>query len=162
MGMLAALHALSLSNTHTHADLITLPKQNKPNLRCRIYVYEGDRRNCVPPTTNSFFPFFCRYLTAVRQAWQVPATTTSLPVGETGGDNLASLYSGLAGVLVAWDPLLDPSIPNHPAVVPVGGINLQPGLMAKVDNLIIPLLSYLNNFLAISLTFLIIFLSNWR
>ncbi|KAK4315190.1 hypothetical protein Pmani_013572 [Petrolisthes manimaculis] len=96
----------------------------------------------VPPGTMGDLSIWSRaanlashygYLTAVRQAWQVPAaTTTSLPSGEGGGHNsLASLYSSLAGVLVAWDPLLDLSIPRHPAVIPVGGINLQPGLMAK-------------------------------
>ncbi|XP_069195554.1 UDP-glucuronosyltransferase 1A7-like isoform X2 [Procambarus clarkii] len=76
------------------------------------------------------------YLSALRQQWQAPAAT-SLPSGWTPG-TMDTLYGSLAGVLVAWDTLVDTRAPYTPTVVHIGGFAFQTGHMTK--DLLVPAL----------------------
>ncbi|KAK7056549.1 hypothetical protein SK128_012388 [Halocaridina rubra] len=94
--------------------------------------------NPVPPSTmedNSIWSRTVnvarhyRYLSSLRQQWQVPALTVLDP--SWSPLPLHALYAGLARVLVTWDPLLHAHFPFSSMVVPVGGFSFETGHMTK-------------------------------
>ncbi|XP_042865988.1 UDP-glucuronosyltransferase 3A1-like [Penaeus japonicus] len=93
----------------------------------------------VPPATMQELTIWARasniarhygYVSSLRQQWQVPALT-ALDGSWSPTPPLDALYSSLARVVVAWDPLLDAHLPHTPLVVPVGGFHYSTGHMTK-------------------------------
>ncbi|XP_066946716.1 UDP-glucuronosyltransferase 3A1-like isoform X1 [Macrobrachium rosenbergii] len=92
----------------------------------------------VPPTTMEDSSIWSRtmniarhygYLSAIRHQWQVPTLTGLDP--SWSPPPLQNLYSSLARILVAWDPLVHSYTPPTPLLVPVGGFSFETGHMTK-------------------------------
>ncbi|XP_064096071.1 UDP-glucuronosyltransferase 1A7-like isoform X2 [Macrobrachium nipponense] len=92
----------------------------------------------VPPTTMEDSSIWSRtmniarhygYLSAIRHQWQVPTITGLDP--SWSPPPLQTLYSSLARILVAWDPLVHSYTPPTPLLVPIGGFSFETGHMTK-------------------------------
>ncbi|XP_042209483.1 putative UDP-glucuronosyltransferase ugt-60 [Homarus americanus] len=70
-----------------------------------------------------------RYLSSIRQLYQVPALTALSP--GTDPPSLDVLYTSLTHVLLAWDPLIDAHAPYTPMVIPIGGFAFETGRITK-------------------------------